>query len=125
MTEMIMEVLQGALFVAGIYVVTKGIKIANDYVDTLQAEKIDNKHVNELIDLVQSCTNMTTQTYVDSLKQSGSFDEAAQEVAMSRTLTSIKKFISTDLADYLQDKYDDLDEYLRTQVESYINMMKK
>lgn len=74
--------------------------------------------------IVLNAVRSVFQTYVESLKASGSFDSAAQvealkkakEIALSQLGDDVKEFISTN--------YGTLDGWLTNQIESTINLLK-
>ena len=67
--------------------------------------KTDNetaqKYTNMIYQTVVDCVIATNQTYVDSLKKSGSFDEAAQKEAFNRTMNAIMTILSDDAKEYI------------------------
>lgn len=75
-------------------------------------------------EIVLSAVKSVFQTYVDSLKKSGSFDAEAQKTALSKATEIIKSQLGTDLTDYIKANYGDLDKWITTQVEATINTLK-
>lgn len=90
--------------------------------------KIDNetaqKYTNMIYQTVVDCVIATNQTYVDSLKKSGSFDEAAQKEAFNRTMNAIMTILSDDAKEYITEATGDLDTYLTQLIESEVNKRK-
>ena len=75
-------------------------------------------------EIVLSAVKSVFQTYVDSLKKSGSFDAEAQKTALSKATEIIKSQLGTDLTDYIKANYGDLDKWITTQVEATIDTLK-
>lgn len=75
-------------------------------------------------EIVLSAVKSVFQTYVDSLKKSGSFDVEAQKTALSKATEIIKSQLGTDLTDYIKANYGDLDKWITTQVEATIDTLK-
>lgn len=75
-------------------------------------------------EIVLSAVKSVFQTYVDSLKKSGTFDAEAQKNALSKATEIIKSQLGTELTEYIKTNYGDLDEWITTQVESAINTLK-
>ena len=69
---------------------------------------------------VVDCVIATNQTYVDSLKKSGSFDEAAQKEAFNRTMNAIMTILSDDAKEYITEATGDLNTYLTQLIESEV-----
>lgn len=90
--------------------------------------KTDNetaqKYTNMIYQTVVDCVIATNQTYVDSLKKSGSFDEAAQKEAFNRTMNAIMTILSDDAKEYITEATGDLNTYLTQLIESEVNKRK-
>ena len=90
--------------------------------------KTDNetaqKYTNMIYQTVVDCVIATNQTYVDSLKKSGSFDEAAQKEAFNRTMTAIMTILSDDAKEYITEATGDLNTYLTQFIEAEVNKRK-
>lgn len=90
--------------------------------------KTDNetaqKYINMIYQTVVDCVIATNQTYVDSLKKSGSFDEAAQKEAFNRTMNAIMTILSDDAKEYITETTGDLNTYLTQLIEAEVNKRK-
>lgn len=91
-------------------------------------DKVDNdtadKYINMVFETVETCVIATNQTYVDSLKASGTFDEAAQKEAFNRTLNAILAILTDDCKEYIVELTGDLQTYLTTLIEAQVNKNK-
>lgn len=89
---------------------------------------IDNekakKYLNMVCDTVTKCVITTNQTYVDALKKENAFTPEAQEKAFNLTLNNVMSILSADCKKYLETITDDVDEYIRNQIEATVNMEK-
>lgn len=90
--------------------------------------KINDKkaagYATSIVNLVVIAVKEIYQTYVESLKKSGSFDEAAQKEALNKCLTNIKTKCSSDLIDYIKTNFGDFDVYVTSLIESQIYTLK-
>lgn len=90
--------------------------------------KTDNetaqKYINMIYQTVVDCVIATNQTYVDSLKKSGNFDEAAQKEAFNRTMNAIMTILSDDAKEYITEATGDLNTYLTQLIEAEVNKRK-
>ena len=90
--------------------------------------KTDNetaqKYTNMIYQTVVDCVIATNQTYVYSLKKSGSFDEAAQKEAFNRTMNAIMTILSDDAKEYITEATGDLNTYLTQLIEAEVNKRK-
>lgn len=111
------------LSIAGIYLTYLiGVKIkelkqkAND--DTAR------KYLDMLNDTIQSAVLATTQTYVDSLKKQGKFDEAAQKAAFKQTYDAVMKVLTDDAIKYITTSVGDLETYVTNRIEADVKLSK-
>lgn len=90
--------------------------------------KTDNetaqKYTNMIYQTVVDCVIATNQTYVESLKKSGSFDEAAQKEAFNRTMSAVMTILSDDAKEYITEATGDLNTYLTQLIEAEVNKRK-
>lgn len=80
-----------------------------------------NKYVQMATDTITNCVIATNQTYVNSLKEQGKFDEAAQKEAFQRTYQAVLLILSDDAKEYLNDAFGDLNKYLQEKIEATVN----
>lgn len=86
--------------------------------------EIANKYINLLSETITQCVIATNQTYVESLKKSGSFDAEAQKEAFRRTYESVMNILTVEAKQYLSNIYGDLDKYITSKIESEVNINK-
>lgn len=91
--------------------------------------KVDNdtakKYIYLITDTITNCVIATNQTYVDSLKKEGKFDEEAQKVAFEKTLNAVLAILSEDAKVYIKETTGDLNTYLSQMIEAEVNKNKK
>lgn len=75
-------------------------------------------------DIVINAVRSVFQTYVDSLKASGSFDAHAQSVALTKAKDIALEQMSTEVKDFISKNYGSVDAWLTTTIESTINLIK-
>lgn len=73
------------------------------------------------------CTAVTaiSQTYVDSLKKSGTFDQAAKEEAFAMAKQKSLAIMGTAGQAALKVTYSDIDAWIDAKIEYYVNVNKK
>lgn len=94
--------------------------------------EVNAKHDNELLkkyttmlsETVIECVIATKQTYVETLKATGSFDEEAQKHAFEMTYEAILKVLSEEAKEYLSAAYGDLTAYITNRIEAEVNLNK-
>lgn len=80
--------------------------------------------IKKATDIVLNAVRSVFQTYVESLKKSGGFDSAAQAKAFNMAKTIIVSQLTDDVKAYLAENYGDLEEWISTQIEASINILK-
>ncbi len=80
--------------------------------------------INQAVNSVQSVVQATYQTFVETLKAKGSFNEESQIEALNRAKTAAKAQLSTEFTNYLAECGTDTEEWLTTQIESAIYQLK-
>lgn len=95
-----------------------------DEINSKTDNEIAQKYTNMIYQTVVDCVIATNQTYVDSLKKSGSFDEAAQKEAFNRTMNAIMTILSDDAKEYITEVTGDLNTYLTQLIEAEVNKRK-
>jgi ribosome-binding factor A len=90
--------------------------------------KIKNEKAKDL--LTQATTVVTNavravfQTYVDSLKKSGNFGTEAQLEALNKAKDIALSQLSEEVKEYITKNYGDINNWLTTQIEATINLIK-
>ena len=74
--------------------------------------------------IVLNAVRSVFQTYVESLKASGSFYAEAQKTALSKAKDIALSQLGDDVKEYISSTYGNLDGWLTNQIESTINLLK-
>lgn len=103
------------------------VKYINAKSDQLKARAKTEKgkeYITRITDTVITCVLATKQTYVDTLKAQGSFDQEAQKVAFERTYAAIQDLLTDELKNYLSSITGDATNYLSQMIESQVSLNK-
>ena len=73
---------------------------------------------------IQAAQPDVNQTYVDSLKESDKFDEAAQKRAFADALATAKKSLTTETILFIKETFGDVDAYLTPMIEAQVRSQK-
>lgn len=91
--------------------------------------KLDNdvakKYTVMITNTVIDCVIATNQTYVETLKKQGKFDEQAQKVAFEKTLNAVLGILTEEAKNYIKETTGDLNLYLSQLIEAEVNKAKK
>ena len=90
--------------------------------------KVKNEKAAALLttatNVVLNAVRSVFQTYVESLKASGSFNAEAQKTALSKAKDIALSQLGDDVKEYISSTYGNLDGWLTNQIESTINLLK-
>lgn len=95
-----------------------------DELNSKTDNEIAQKYTNMIYQTVVDCVIATNQTFVESLKKSGSFDEVAQKEAFNRTMSAVMAILSDDAKEYIAEATGDLNTYLTQLIEAEVNKRK-
>ena len=94
----------------------------------LQAQtdnELYKKYINMLEQTIANCVIATNQTYVDALKEQGTFDVEAQKEAFRRTYDQVMTILNNDAKIYLETAVGDLNTYITSMIEAQVNIYKE
>lgn len=89
-----------------------------------KTSEIKNTEVQQMIDNIGDIVIMVSQTFVDSLKESGNFDKEAQVKAFDMAKTAALNGMSDSMKKYIDQYCGGLDEWLRIQIEAWVKKNK-
>lgn len=91
--------------------------------DKVENEKLAT-YLKMLDDTIINCVISTNQTYVESLKQSGTFNLEAQKEAFKLTYDAVIAIIGKDAETYLALALGDLYTYITNKIEAEVSLNK-
>jgi uncharacterized protein YsxB (DUF464 family) len=88
------------------------------------AEIKQNKYLNIAEDAVCTAVTAVSQTFVDALKKSQSFDNDAMRAAFNTARNKALTIMGTKAQDVIRYLYGDLDSWLENKIEYYVKISK-
>ena len=79
-----------------------------------------NKYLTMLNNTIVSVVAATNQTYVNSLKEQGKFDQEAQKIALKMSFDTVKSIIAGEAETYLTSAVGDLNLYIHNLIEKQV-----
>ena len=73
---------------------------------------------------VERAVRVVFQTYVESLKKSGTFDKEAQKTALILARQEVTKELNIEAKEFIINNYGDLNSYINNQIEATIYFLK-
>ena len=122
------EILLNVLSVLLTAVILPLISIAGTQLIKFINSKIKNnelaKQLTTATTIVTNAVRVVFQTYVDTLKKNGNFDKETQVEALTRAKNIALSQITEDTKSYIEENYGDFNNWLTTQIEATINLIK-
>lgn len=126
-----MEKLQQAINSAFLSILTASIMLGSVYITNYINAKIkliqnetNAKYLEQLNNTVKQVVNAVSQTIVDDLKSSGTFDMLAQQSTLELALDKVKEIAEKQALNLVQELHGDIDTYLKVQIENQIKLSK-
>lgn len=127
MNEFLSTLLQ-AVLIAAIPVISafigKGVKAFADHLSAQTDNELAKKYLKEAADAIEEAVAFTNQTYVDTLKKSGTFTDENQEEARKKSLDKAVALLTADARKFLEEAYGDLNDYLLSRIEPEVRRQK-
>ena len=101
-----------------------GIKLSQWLSTKIKDEKAA-KLLTQATEIVVTAVKSVFQTYVESLKNSGTFDKTAQLEALNKAKAIVTSELTVELKDFIVSNYGDLESWITNQIEASIYKLKK
>ena len=92
------------------------------------AARAENETAQKYIKMIEKTITdviiATNQTYTNSLKEQGKFDEEAQKIAFQKSFDAIMAILSDDAKEYIISTTGDINIYLTQMIEAEVNKNK-
>ena len=100
-----------------------GIKLSQWLSTKIKDEKAA-KLLTQSTEIVVTAVQSVFQTYVESLKNSGTFDKTAQVEALNKAKAIVTSELTVELKDFIVSNYGDLESWITNQIEASIYKLK-
>ena len=128
MNEMILTMLQSILILAvallTVYAV-KWLTAKTNQAKSMTDNETAKRYMGEASKAITDAISATSQTYVDALKESGTFGTDNQKVALSKAVDSAKNQLTKGATEFLQTAHADVNKYLEEKIEAEIKELSK
>lgn len=122
--EKVFEVLVFPVLIALAGYVVSLIHSKKEELKAKAKDETTKKYIDLLDKTISECVLATTQTYVETLKKEGKFDEAAQKKAFTLTFDAVIDILTDDAQIYLNEAFKDLTAYITNKIEAEVKKSK-
>ena len=124
MNEMLLNIISDVVSAIVLPLISIGgtqlIKLINSKIKNQEASKL----LSDATSIVLNAVRTVTQTYVDTLKANGSFNKDAQLVALNKAKDIALSQMSSDVKDFINANFGDVQLWITNQIEASINLLK-
>lgn len=121
------EVIAAVLELVLVVMIPFALNVLKNYISVKvekQTESLKNDrlkgYINSALQSIWMCVDATYQTYVQSLKAQGKFDQEAQAEAFLKARTAALKFMSKEMRDAVEIVYGDFNSWLDKTIEQLV-----
>lgn len=104
--------------------VSWGLTLLTALIKSKVKNETAQQYLTDALDIVNNSVKATYQTYVQALKESGSFDKDAQLAALEKAKYSILSQLSEGAKSYIEGAFGDVDKWIETKIESCLYDLK-
>ena len=105
--------------------ITVALPLVLKYAYQLVAMKLAGSKYEDAVSSIYDAVAYVNQTFVDSLKKSGKFDEQSAELAFIKAKEAALAIMKRSTVKWLEKTYTDLDSWFTVQIESAVKANKK
>lgn len=127
MQDLIRELLLAVATVCLPIITAYVVKAIKKFGDNAAADTEDLKisgYIDEITQAITQAVSSTSQTYVDSLKESGEFTIEAQKIALQKSIETAKAILSPAALEFIDNVYGDFVEYVTPKIEAEVRKQK-
>lgn len=124
MPQEVLNIILSAVSIAVTGIVSWAVGLLITWMNKKIKDQTLAKHLTAITQIVTDAVMNVFQSFVETLKNNGKFDEAAQKEAKDRALDIIMKQLTPELKDYITNNFGDLTEWLSNKIESVIYSLK-
>lgn len=118
------DILFTALGTALTALLTWAVSLFTSWVNSKIKDKNAANILTTIMTITTNAVQATYQSYVEALKGTNAWTKEAQEKALNKALDTIKSQLTEGAVSFIEDNYGNLEEYLKTLIESILYKLK-
>ena len=124
MKDIIISIISVVVTTVVLPLVTLGATKLIQYLNQKIKDEKTRSILTGIAQIVERAVRSVFQTYVETLKKSGTFDKEAQANALTYAKMEVQKELSDDVREFITTNYGDLSNFITNQIEATINLLK-
>lgn len=102
----------------------QGIRALARYTSAKTDNAMAQKYLEDAANAIATAVSRTNQTYVDTLKKSGTFTKENQQEALGMAIKEAVNLMTHETTNFLKEAYGDMNDYLVSQIEAEVRKQK-
>jgi len=124
MNDIIISIISVAVTTVVLPLITLGGTKLIQYLNQKIKDEKTRNILTGITQIVERAVRSVFQTYVETLKKSGTFDKEAQANALAYAKEEVFKELNEDTREFITTNYGDLPNFITNQIEATINLLK-
>ena len=124
MPQEVLNIILSAVSILVTGLVSWGVGLLISWLNSKIKDQDLARHLTAVTQIVTDAVMNVFQSFVDTLKKNGNFDEVAQKEAKDRAMEIIMNQLTPELKNYIMNNYGDLQEWISNKIESVIYNLK-
>ena len=127
MQELLATLLQAIIAVAVPVLTAFGVRFLNErtaHAKEAATSEIAERYIAEAGNVAATAVALISQTFVEDLKKSESFDGAKQKEAFAKAVAAARGLLTAEAARFLDQAYGDATKYLAAKIEAEVKLQK-
>ena len=124
MNDIIISIISVAVTTVVLPLITLGGTKLIQYLNQKIKDEKTRNILTGITQIVERAGRSVFQTYVETLKKSGTFDKEAQANALAYAKEEVFKELNEDTREFITTNYGDLPNFITNQIEATINLLK-
>ena len=124
MSQEVINIILSGLSIIVTGLASWGVGVLISWMNSKIKDQTLAKHLTTVTQIVTDAVMNVFQSFVETLKANGNFDESAQKEAKERAYAIIMEQMTPELIDYVKDNYGELESWINNKIESVIYTLK-
>ena len=124
MNDIIISIISVVVTTIVLPLITLGSTRLIQYLNAKIKDENTKRILTSITSIIERAVRSVFQTYVESLKKSGSFSLEAQNRALELAKQEVLQTLNIESKDFIKANYGDLNHFITTHIEATINLLK-
>lgn len=102
-----------------------GVRALARYASAKTDNALAQKYLEDAANAIATAVSRTNQTYVDTLKKSGTFTKENQQEALGMAIKEAVNLMTHETINFLKEAYGDMNDYLVSKIEAEVRLQKQ